>query len=62
MAPYTDGGHCLRYTCARRASDYGEPLCQSLSGTPLDEQVSARVLKAREPAALQVSLPGAEEP
>lgn len=43
------------------ATDYGEPVCQSLAGTPLDEQVSALVLRALEPAALEVSLQVAED-
>jgi hypothetical protein len=44
------------YFCTRNASDYGDPLCQSLSGQPLDELVAAQVLLAVEPAALEASM------
>lgn len=33
---YTNSGSGLRYVCSREAVDYGAPLCQSLSGAPLD--------------------------
>ena len=39
-----------------QASDYGEPLCQSLSGQVLDDLVAEQVLAAVEPAALEASL------
>ena len=58
---YTDNGHRLRYTCNRAAIDYGEELCQSLTGTPLDDKLGELVLHALEPAALEVSLRVAEE-
>ena len=44
------------YTCTRGPTDYGEPLCQSLSGPVLDDLVAGRVLAAVEPAALEASL------
>lgn len=44
------------YTCTRGAADYGDPLCQSLSGPVLDELITERVLAAVEPAALEASL------
>jgi DNA invertase Pin-like site-specific DNA recombinase len=44
------------YACTRNTSDYGDPLCQSLSGQPIDELVSAQILAALEPAALEASL------
>jgi DNA invertase Pin-like site-specific DNA recombinase len=44
------------YNCMRAASDYAEPLCQSLSGPVLDERIAGRVLAAVEPAALEASL------
>ena len=58
---YTNNGHQLRYTCSRAAIDYGEELCQSLSGAPLDDKLGELVLRALEPAALEVSLRVAEE-
>jgi DNA invertase Pin-like site-specific DNA recombinase len=44
------------YACTRNSSDYGDPLCQSLSGQGLDELVAAEMLKVVEPAALEASL------
>jgi DNA invertase Pin-like site-specific DNA recombinase len=44
------------YACTRNTSDYGDPLCQSLSGRGLDELVTAQLLAAVAPAALQASL------
>jgi DNA invertase Pin-like site-specific DNA recombinase len=58
---YQNNGQDLRYVCCRMAADYGEPLCQSLAGTPLDGLVSELVLKALEPAALEISLKVAED-
>jgi DNA invertase Pin-like site-specific DNA recombinase len=49
------------YHCTRGASDYGDPLCQSLSGPVLDELVAGRVLAAVEPAALEASLAAVAE-
>ena len=34
---YSNNGAGLRYVCSRRMVDYGEELCQSLAGKPLDE-------------------------
>jgi DNA invertase Pin-like site-specific DNA recombinase len=53
---YSSNGRGLRYTCSRMASDYGEPMCQSLAGGPLDKLVAEMILRALEPAALDVSL------
>lgn len=62
MSPfYRDNGHQLRYECCRMAADYGEARCQSLSGKVLDDFISAQVLCALEPAALEISLRAAEE-
>jgi DNA invertase Pin-like site-specific DNA recombinase len=44
------------YNCTRGTADYGQPLCQSLSGPVLDELIAGRVLAAVEPAALEASL------
>lgn len=55
-AVYTNSGGRLRYDCSRMAVDYGEPRCQSLVGRVLDDWVSAQVLRALEPAALEISL------
>ena len=44
------------YGCTRNSSDYGDPLCQSLSGQRLDDLVATQILQAVEPAALEASL------
>lgn len=53
---YQQNGRGLRYACARGLSNYGDPPCQSLSRAPLDQLVSELVLKALEPAALELSI------
>ena len=60
-AQCTQNGKSLRYVCSRAMTDYGEPLCQSLAGLPLDREVGEWVLKALEPAALEVSLQVAQD-
>jgi DNA invertase Pin-like site-specific DNA recombinase len=47
------------YTCSRRATDYADDYCQYLPGHPLDAFISNSVLKALEPAALELSLQAA---
>jgi hypothetical protein len=47
------------YVCARSKSDYGDAQCQQLAGTCVDDYVTALLLKAMEPAALEVSLAAA---
>src|SRR5262245_8167824 len=56
LVSYTNAGRGLRYSCVRGRVDYGEPLCQSLSGPRLDALVSAQVLIALQPAALELHL------
>ena len=53
---YSNSGRELRYACHRMSSDYGLPACQSLTGNPLDDLLSQLVLRALEPAALEISL------
>jgi DNA invertase Pin-like site-specific DNA recombinase len=48
-----------RYICCQEMTDYGGALCQHLSGACLDELVSQQVLRALEPAALELSLEAA---
>ena len=62
MSPsYHNNGLGLRYTCCRGAVDYGEALCQSLVGRPLDDLVAGLILEALQPAAVEVSLQLAED-
>jgi len=62
MAPrYHNNGTRLRYECNTMAINYGQRRCQSLVGQVLDEFVAAQVLRALEPAALEISLKVAED-
>src|SRR5262245_32759358 len=60
-AAYNNNGSGLRYSCCHNAIEYGSARCQSLTGGPLDAFVSAWVLRALEPAALEVRLQGAAD-
>ncbi len=60
MAVQYSGGY-QRYVCGREAADYGARLCQSLAGRILDERITQLVLRALEPAALEVSLQVAQD-
>ncbi len=61
MAPqYNSNGKGLRYSCLRMQVDYGEPLCQALTGEPLDERITQLIFEALTPAALDISLKVAE--
>jgi len=46
----------LRYECARRALDYGEPACSSLSGEVIERLAAEQILVALEPASVELSL------
>lgn len=58
---YNQNGGGLRYVCDRRHTLYREPVCQSVSGAPLDNAVSRIVLEALQPLALELSLKVAAE-
>lgn len=61
LVQYTNAGRALRYSCCRGAIDYGEPLCQSLSGRRLDALISNQVLAVLQPAALELHLAAAAD-
>ena len=61
MPQYSNNGGGLRYSCLRMHVHYGEPVCQSLVGGPLDARISELVFEALEPASLEISLRVAEE-
>jgi hypothetical protein len=61
LVQYTNAGSALRYSCCRGVIDYGEPLCQSLSGRRLDALISTQVLAVLQPAALELHLAAAAE-
>lgn len=48
------------YLCERLKTNYGGQTCQRVAGPPLDEFVVVEVLRALEPAALELSLAAAE--
>lgn len=58
---YKDNGGGLRYICCAMATNYKEQFCQSIRGDLVDAAVSGLVLRALEPAALEVSLRMAED-
>ena len=60
-AMYRNNGRSLRYECNTMAINYGEARCQSLVGRVLDAFVAEQVLRALEPAALEISLQVAED-
>jgi DNA invertase Pin-like site-specific DNA recombinase len=51
----------LRYSCQRDAIEYGQDVCQSLSGTVLESFVVDRLLQAVSPASLELSLAATED-
>lgn len=60
MAPQYGSGYG-RYVCAREAVDYGGKLCTTIRASSVDDAVSALVLRALEPSALEVSLQVAQD-
>ncbi len=56
MSRYNQNGGGLRYVCDHRHTLYREPVCQSVSGTPIDTAVAHVALEALRPLALELSL------
>jgi DNA invertase Pin-like site-specific DNA recombinase len=50
----------LRYECARRALDYGQPRCGSVPGREIEQLVAQQILVALEPASVELSLAAAD--
>src|SRR6516162_3808543 len=61
MVAYGGRASRLRYSCGRAMVDYAEPMCQGLAGRVLDDLVAAQVLRALEPAAVELDLTAADE-
>lgn len=61
MVYYPSGRRVLRYQCTTGLIDFRASQCQSLSGQVLDELVAAKILKALEPASLELSLVAADD-
>jgi DNA invertase Pin-like site-specific DNA recombinase len=63
LVGYTNGSatKTLRYSCLRAAIDYGQDVCQSLSGAVLESFVIQRLLQAVTPASLELSLAATED-
>lgn len=57
----TTARQTLRYCCQRDAIDYGQDVCQSLSGAVLESFVVERLLQAVSPASLALSLAATED-
>src|SRR5262249_46742328 len=53
---YRRSGGCPTYVCSTLRSDYGLPLCQSVSAREVEAWVAQEVLEALQPAALEASL------
>jgi len=60
QAQYTNNGHAARYVCQSMKSSYGDPFCQSLKASPLDELITRLALEAMAPAAIEASVALAE--
>lgn len=58
---YNDDGREARYVCHQMATTFGAPRCQSISARPVDRCVSALMLDALSPCAIEVSLQVAED-
>jgi DNA invertase Pin-like site-specific DNA recombinase len=58
---YNDDGREARYACNQMATTFGAPRCQSISARPVDTCVSALMLEALSPSAIDVSLQVAED-
>jgi DNA invertase Pin-like site-specific DNA recombinase len=58
---YNDDGREARYSCSYEATTYGGPRCQSISARPVDTCVTALMLEALSPSAIDVSLQVAED-
>lgn len=56
---YLGRGPYHSYLCCYLAVHYGEPVCQRIGGNALDQLVTEQVLKALQPAALDLSLSAA---
>jgi excisionase family DNA binding protein len=50
-----------RYTCVRKYTDHGEPLCISLSGMNVDQAIAEEILEVVRPAAIEAALSAKEE-
>ncbi|WZO96095.1 recombinase family protein [Isosphaeraceae bacterium EP7] len=56
---YRRSGGCPTYVCSTLRSDYGLPLCQSVSAIEVEAWVAREVVEALQPAALDASLEAA---
>jgi len=56
LMPSYSGQARVYYSCSRAMVDYGEPLCQSLSGRFLDRFVVEQMMQVLQPAGLELSL------
>ena len=58
---YNENGREARYVCHQMATTFGAPRCQSISAHCVDAAVSAAMLEAISPSAIEISLQVAED-
>src|SRR4051794_38225913 len=58
---YTENGREARYVCHQMAVTFGAPRCQWISAPRVDALISAAMLEALTPSAIEVSLQVAED-
>src|SRR4051812_31380978 len=58
---YNENGREARYVCHQMAVTFGAPRCQSISAQCVDALISAAMLEALSPSAIEVSLRVAED-
>lgn len=61
MQPSYSGRETAHYSCNRHILEATEPRCYGLTAASIDELVSAQVLRALEPAAVELSLQARED-
>jgi DNA invertase Pin-like site-specific DNA recombinase len=61
MVAYNGPKSRLTYSCQSQRMEYAGPTCQTMAGQVLDDLVSRQVLRAMEPAALELSLQATAE-
>jgi len=61
LTRYSQNGNGLQYVCDRRHTLYREPICQTVSGGPIDEAIGRLVLQTLQPLTLELSLSVAQD-
>lgn len=61
LTRYSQNGDSLQYVCDRRHTLYREPICQTVSGRPIDEAIGRLVLQTLQPLTVELSLKVAQD-